>query len=196
VEAVRPGLWEWSARHPDWTPDQGGPGGWGPDVWSYAYDAGETLVLLDPLFPPPEAEQLAEEKETVVLLTCAWHARSASYVGAPVYAPEPGELAATAYGAGESLPGGVEAKEAFYPGEAALWIPAARALMVGESLLGWGNGGVRTPPDTWLPEGVTREDFKTRLHPLLELPIELLLLAHGPPIVDRAHGRLSRTLAR
>jgi glyoxylase-like metal-dependent hydrolase (beta-lactamase superfamily II) len=164
-------------------------------VWSYAYDAGDTLVLLDPLFPPPEAEELAEEKDTVVLLTCAWHARSASYVRAPVYAPEPGELAATAYGVGDSLPGGLVAREAFYPGEASLWIPAARALMVGESLLGWANGRVRTPPDTWLPEGMTREDFKARLHPLLELPIEFLLLAHGPPIVDRARGRLSRTLA-
>jgi hypothetical protein len=200
VKQLRTGLWGWTARHPDWTPEQGGPDGWGPDVQSYAYDAGEQLVLLDPLSPPPEVERLAEGKDVVVLLTCMWHARSAPELverfGADVYAPQERhpdrELAATAYAPGDALPGGVEAKAALFPDEAILWIPAARALMVGESLLG--DGALRTPPDAWLGER-TQDDVKRALSPLLELPVELLLLGHGEPLAENARERLRAVLA-
>jgi hypothetical protein len=47
VEELRRCLWTWTAPHPDWTPKDGGPDGWERDACSYAYDARESLALLD-----------------------------------------------------------------------------------------------------------------------------------------------------
>jgi hypothetical protein len=40
-------------------------------------------------------------------------------------------------------------------------------------------------PNEWLREGVTREQVADGLRPLLDLPVELVLPAHGRP-TDRA----------
>ena len=60
VETIRPGLWRWTAPHPDWTEKEGGPGGWERDVASFYYEAPGHVVLLDPQAPPdgtPDAER-------------------------------------------------------------------------------------------------------------------------------------------
>jgi hypothetical protein len=51
------------------------------------------------------------------------------------------------------------------------------------------------PPDAFLA-GRTAEIVLTAewLHPLLELPVELLLPTHGDPIVEDAHAHLERAL--
>lgn len=69
---LRPGLWTWSALHPAWTPEDGGPEGWEQEVRSYALDAGDSLVLFDPLVSVPDAEELAAGRPVVVILTCRW----------------------------------------------------------------------------------------------------------------------------
>jgi hypothetical protein len=51
MRELQTGVWHWQARHPDWTPEESGPAGWGPDVSSYAIDTGERLLLFDPLAP-------------------------------------------------------------------------------------------------------------------------------------------------
>jgi glyoxylase-like metal-dependent hydrolase (beta-lactamase superfamily II) len=167
-------------------------------VRSYGYDAGDTLVLIDPQSPPAHADELAAGKDVFVLLTCGWHGRSASDVvdrlGATVRSPaseeeSPGEP----YRPGDVLPGGVEAKAGLYPGEAVLWIPEHSALAAGD-LLVQRPEGLRAPPDSWLPEGVRRADLATRLEPLLELPVELVLPTHGDPITDRARDALREAL--
>ena len=76
MEELRPGLWTWSAPHPSWTPDEGGPEGWEQEVRSYALDAGDSLVLFDPLVEPEQAARLAGGRPVVVVLTCHWHSRS------------------------------------------------------------------------------------------------------------------------
>jgi hypothetical protein len=70
-----------------------------------------------------------------------------------------------------------------------LWLPAIRAIVTGDSLADFGRGldiqlGSR--------KHVTRDEVAGRLRPLLELPIELVLPAHGEPM-DRA--ALERALA-
>ena len=123
MEELRPGLWTWTAPHPDWTPDQGGADGWERDVRCYAHDAGETPVLLDPLDPPEQLKRRGTEQGTAVILTCPWHQRSArtlvDSVSALVYAPEVFheklEAPAQAFRADETRPGGVEAKLGFCP---------------------------------------------------------------------------------
>lgn len=206
MQQLRHGLWSWTARHPEWTIEQGGPDGWGPDVRSYAFDGGGTLVLFDPLASRTtlgELSVLAADRDVVVYLTYNGHERSSAEIartfGATVYAPEisraPLSVASTPYRVGDSLPGGVVVTTGFYPNEATFWVERPRALVAGDVLLGGGEHGVRTPPDSWLAPGVSSNDVRLGLRPLLELSIELLLLTHGRPITRDAHGRLERALA-
>jgi hypothetical protein len=190
VEEVRPGLWHWTAPHPEWKPAHGGPEGWEEDVSSYAYVADDALVMIDPLAPPPRLEDLRPGLATAVLLTCEWHQRSAADLarrGATVFAPafqiERVDAPATSYDDAASLPGGVESRAVGTPEEAGLWIPGLRALAVGDVFLGRAEG-VRPQPDSWLGKGVTPQAFRAGLRPLLELPVELLLLTHGGPLED------------
>ena len=37
-------------------------------------------------------------------------------------------------------------------------------------------------PVTWLPEGETVADVRERMAPLLELPVEVVLVTHGEPV--------------
>jgi hypothetical protein len=175
VRELRPGLWTWQARHPDWTPDQTS---WGPEVTSYAYDAGEEIVLFDPLTPPDEV--VAGRRLTVVL-TGAWHARDAGELGVDVSSP------------GEPLPAGVEERPAFSEGERIVWIPEHRALVLGDILPGDASGGVHIPAE-WVVAGATLAQEQEALRPLLDLPVELLLPTHGEPVVTDAKSALARAL--
>ena len=58
-----------------------------------------------------------------------------------------------------------------------LWIERARAVVSGDSLADLGPG---LALNEWLRGGVTREQVLQRMRPLLELPVEIVLPAHGP----------------
>ena len=64
------GLWHWTAAHPEWTPEAGGPDGWPQEVSSYAIDTPETFVVVDPVAPPSLLDELAAGRPVTVLLTC------------------------------------------------------------------------------------------------------------------------------
>jgi hypothetical protein len=72
MEEIRPGLWTWTAPHPEWNEQ--------PVVRSYAVERDGGLVLIDPMSPPPEP---VEGRELQVALTCPWHSRSSPELGAP-----------------------------------------------------------------------------------------------------------------
>jgi glyoxylase-like metal-dependent hydrolase (beta-lactamase superfamily II) len=199
VDELAPGFWTWTAPHPDWTPDQGGPEGWERDVRSAALADGDELVLLDPLDPPPAVVELAGGRGVSVVLTCGWHRRSArdlaERLNATVYAPGAGIDAveipgARPYGVGDRLPGGVTAAAAYYPEEVVLWLPGPRALFAGDAFA--------APPlrfqRAWLPPGTTVEEALPRLRPLLDLPVEIVVVGHGEPVRDGAHEALARAL--
>jgi hypothetical protein len=200
-QELRAGLWTWAARHPDWTDSDAGPEGWGPEVRSYAFDAGDALVLFDPLEPPPEILGLAAGRPLEILLTVFWHRRASLELltehGATVRANVAGldqlAIPATPFRLGDTLTGGVEARPGGYDEEAIFWIPAHGALVTGDVLLG--EGGFRVQPESWFAEGLTPETLRDRLRPLLELPVELLLPTHGDPVTDDAHATLERALA-
>jgi hypothetical protein len=191
MQQLRPGLWTWTAAHPAWTEDEGGPQGWDRVVRSYAYDSGPCLVLVDPLAPPSLLEGLVESKDVAVLLTEHCHVRSAAdcveRFGATVHAPKAGvpklSLPARGYEQGETLPGGVVAQLACYAIETIFWIPAERAIVVGDALVG-GELGLHVQPESWHTEDMTPASFRGRLRPLLDLPIELVLLTHGDPVLE------------
>ena len=188
-------MWHWDAPHPDWKPGEE----WDELVSSYAIDDGTRLLLFDPLAAPSEIEELAGGRETAVVLTCPWHARDARTIaerlGATLYAPPPDEgdpnpLDAEVFRAGERLPVGVEAFPGFEPNDLVLWVEGCRAVVAGDTLIDRGNG--LELPEDWLREGVTREEIVGELHPLLDLPVGLVLATHGGP-TDRA--ALERALA-
>ena len=199
IEQIRPRLWRWTATHPDWSPEEGGPDGWEPEVSSHALVEEDALVLIDPLVPADDEEQ--------IVLTGYWHARSSQTIfdrhpGARVWVPESAaekarewvELTDT-FAPGDTLPGGVESKKTDYTTEVSLWIPSQRALAAGDVLLGTPAGGVRVCPDEWLAPGVSPEALRDQLRALLlDLPIELVLLAHGTPVRENAHAQLEAAL--
>ena len=196
MRELQTGLWHWDAPHPEWRPERG-------RVSSYAVDDGERLLLLDPLAPPSEIEELAAERETAIVLTCPWHERDArslvERLGVPVFVPPPDEgnddvewlrddlerleKEGKVFSAGARLPVGVEVFPGKDPNDLVLWIESRRALVVGDTLVDLGNG--LELPVSWLSEGVTREQALEALRPLLELPVELVLPTHGAP-TDRA----------
>jgi glyoxylase-like metal-dependent hydrolase (beta-lactamase superfamily II) len=192
VRELQPGVWHWEAPHPEWSPSDGGPDGWGPEVSSYAIDDGERLLLIDPLAPPSLVDEFAAGRRPVIVLTCPGHERDARSVveqlGAPVFVPPPDEgkkdpIGGTVFSAGERLPVGVEAFPGIAPNDLVLWVESRRALVFGDTLVDRGRG--LELPVTWLPKGMTRAQGLETLRPLLELPVELVLPTHGAP-ADRA----------
>jgi glyoxylase-like metal-dependent hydrolase (beta-lactamase superfamily II) len=190
VRELQSGVWHWEAQHPEWKPGEG----WDRDeVSSYAIDAGERLLLFDPLAVPSQIEELAGGRESAIVLTCPWHRRDAQDLAerldAPLYVPppdpgDPSPVEGHVFSAGDRLPVGVEA----FPGreepnDLMLWVESRRTLVAGDTLIDRGQG-VEFPVD-WAPEGVPPEQILEGLRPLLELPVELVLLTHGGP-ADRA----------
>ena len=132
MRELRPGLWRWTARHPDWTPDDGGAEGWGPDVGCVYYEVPDAIVLVDPLVPRGEhrarfLDALDRDvhragRPVAVLLTTFWHERSAAelrarYPGSAVWAHELSvhriDVEVTnPFRLGVPLPGSIEAHDA------------------------------------------------------------------------------------
>jgi hypothetical protein len=207
VRELQSGLWHWQAPHPGWTPDDR----WPQEVSSYAIDNGERLLLFDPLAVPDELLELAADREPVIVLTAPWHERDAQALverlDAAVFAPPPdtaqdlidkyGITAEQAgngspdlewlrsgggnahwYAAGDRLPIGIEAYAGREHNDLVLWIESVRGIIAGDTLADFGNGlGL----NEWLRGNATSEQVVEGLRPLLALPVELVLPAHGAP---------------
>ena len=179
------GLWRWTALHPDWK--QGYD--WDEEVACVYYEAADATVLIDPLVPA-ERELFFEALDrdvarrgllVEILLTVPWHERSA------------GELEER-YGARRGgSPSGVVALPFPLVEETMFWLPDHSALVTGDSLMGDGRGGITVCPDTWL-EGDTPALLRGELRSLLDLPIELVLLSHGEPVLADGHAALEQAL--
>jgi glyoxylase-like metal-dependent hydrolase (beta-lactamase superfamily II) len=90
------------------------------------------------------------------------------------------------------LPGGSVAFETARAGEVVYWLPSERAVVVGDVLLGAGakpratDEPLRLCPERWLG-AKTHDELRASLRPLLELPVEQVLVSHGEPVL--ADGR-------
>ena len=185
VSELAAGLWRWTARHPDWKEGSD----WEQDVGCVYYEAPGATVLIDPLVPA-ERERFFEaldrdverrELPVVILLTCAWHERSS------------GELTERYGAATDGFVEGVVALPFQIADETMYWLPDHRSLVTGDSLMGDGGGGITVCPDTWL-EGDAPALLRRDLRPLLDLPIELVLVSHGEPVLERGHAAIERAL--
>jgi glyoxylase-like metal-dependent hydrolase (beta-lactamase superfamily II) len=92
--------------------------------------------------------------------------------------------------AGDRLPVGIEAFQGREHNDLVLWIESHRAVVAGDSLADFGDGIAIQPG--WLRKGVTREQVAEGLRPLLSLPVEVVLPAHGAPT---DHAALERALS-
>ena len=161
---------------------------WQEDVGCVAVESDDGLLFFDPLDPPAD---LAPPAHTFV--TVFFHARDA---GGRVWAPSPlvrrlrnrGVEVTDPFEPGDPLPGGVECFATAREGEVVYWVPAERALVVGDVLLGAGakpratGEPLRLCPERWLGKGVTHDDLRASLRPVLELPVEQVLVSHGEPV--------------
>jgi hypothetical protein len=195
IETLRPGLHGWTAMHPDAEahPTPGSPADWGPAVGSVAYEAEDALLLVDPLVPDDgwdALDALVERhgQRVAVITTLQFHRRSRDVVAQ--------RYGASTSRAKETLPTGIETIRIDGAGETMVWLPAPRALVPGDRILGDDAGGLRLCPESWLrylPSGMTRAQLREKLRPLLDLPVELVLVSHGEPVLDR--GREALVLA-
>jgi len=166
--------------------------------------------------PPEEAERFwrALDRDVArgggdvhVLTTVFWHTRSAAAMveryGARVWAPTRGKQAilrragvvTDAFRPEDPLPGGLQAFRTAREAEVVFWIPAHRALVPGDALLGAEGGGVRLCPASWLPGGTSVAELAESLRPLLALPVERILVSHGEPVLEDAHAALAAALS-
>jgi glyoxylase-like metal-dependent hydrolase (beta-lactamase superfamily II) len=150
-----------------------------PDVGCVYYEAPDAVVLIDPLLPAgEEAEFLAYLDRDVqrlglpvsILLTAGWHERSA-----PILRER--------YQATDGVPASVER----YPIEGsaeeqlAYFIRPHRALVVAEIFVGDGRGGLALSPSPALED---RHALNRSLRPIAELPVDLVLVSHGEPVLS------------
>jgi glyoxylase-like metal-dependent hydrolase (beta-lactamase superfamily II) len=174
----------------------------------------DVFVLIDPQAPAegPDRERFWEAVDRdvehhgapAVVLTVPWHARSTPaiverYDGASVWVHErvaheaEGFEPTYAFAVGDELPAGMRAFESGWAGEVELWLSDHGALVTGDVILG-GPDGLRLLPDSWLVEGLSKADLRAALAPLLKLPVELVLPAHGAPVLNDGLAALRRAL--
>jgi glyoxylase-like metal-dependent hydrolase (beta-lactamase superfamily II) len=206
VLEIAPGLWRWTGWHEEWK----------QDVGSVSCETADGVVLVDPIVPPEDAvrfwaaldRDVAASGGTVhVLVTVFWHARSTREIverySARVWAPARGKQAIArragavtdAFAPGDALPGGVEAFGTIRAAEVVYWLPEHGALVPGDVLLSDGEGGIRLCPQSWLPQSKTQAQLADSLRPLLDLPVERVLLSHGEPVLSNARAALEAALA-
>jgi glyoxylase-like metal-dependent hydrolase (beta-lactamase superfamily II) len=212
VRELSPGLWHWTASHPGWEPTE--PWDQNVSSYAIE-EGGRLLLFDPLGVPPEIEALAADRESAIVLTAPWHERDSQSLVerlGVPVYTPSPdtaedllrvydftapegwvsedvrwlveGEAGeAHWYAAGDRLPVGVEAFPGHKHNDLVLWVESHRAVVAGDTLADFGDGPQINP--RLLRGGVTREQVADGLRPLLALPVEHLLEAHGGPF-DRA----------
>ena len=198
VGELAPGLWSWTARHPEWRTGQS----WDPVVRCFYVEAEDATLVVDPLVPDDEPERFwsaldrdveRRRRPVALLLTQAAHARSAGEVatrygadvwghegarekvgGAPFRRLEPGGDAPGARVLDfEQDPGG-SGTPLYFPSHRAVAVGDVFIAIDGELRYWWGHG---THDDAWF-----RERLVPSIRRWLELPIEHVLVAHGAQV--------------
>jgi hypothetical protein len=194
MEELAPGLRRWTSWHAHWQ----------EQVGSLAVETADGLVLIDPLAPPRELSEPAH-----VCYTVYWHARSgaelrSAQVWGPARSTQPlrnrGIEVTDVAGPDVELPGGIRAFRTARAAEVVYWVPEHRAVVAGDVLLGAGAKPRPTPdplrlcPERWLGKA-THADLRESLRPLLELPVERVLVSHGRPVLAGGKRALARVLS-
>jgi glyoxylase-like metal-dependent hydrolase (beta-lactamase superfamily II) len=190
---IAPGVWHWTARRESI----------GSEVSSYCLES--ERVVIDPMIPPTGLEWFDQHgRPEHAVLTNRHHDRDAwrlqEAFGCAVHCIENGVHELEGRGRvepfrfGEELPGEIIVHEvdAICPDETALFIPRHRALACADGVVRWRSGEeLQFVPDYLMDEPErTKEGLRDAYRRLLELDFDLLLLAHGEPVVDGAREAL------
>src|SRR5919198_1228513 len=196
---VAPGLWIWRLEHPAWTPETD----WPPHVTSTCVESRGEVAVLDPLAPRDNAEEiwarLDARPPTLAVVLKPDHVRDVDLFvrryAARAFGPalfwrhDIPETELEPIEPGRELPGGlVTLYEGRGRNETPLWLPEQRALVFADAL---------TAPESELlvwASPAHEEAVLPALRALLELPFELVIVAHGEPVHDRAE--FERALGR
>lgn len=192
MREISPGLWHWTARHEHI----------GAEVSSYYLES--ERVVLDPMLPPDGLEWFEQHGAPEhVLMTNRHHDRHAwdlqeafgcavHCIRNGVYEIE-GRGRVEAFDFGDELPGGatVYRVDAICPDETALHIPAHRALACADGVVHYGGELGFVPEQLMDDPEQTKRGLREAYGRLLELDFDVLLLAHGTPVVGDAKKALA-----
>lgn len=175
-----PGAWMWSA----WQPDRG------MNFNSYAFERGDGLVAVDPLPLDDASLEVLAQKGGVhtIAITNRDHVR-----GAAALRERFGSRIVDSFAEGDEVfPGAyaIEIPHGKAP-EFALHLPAAKAAVVGDALLGAPAGALSLLPDEKL-EDARRLAFTLRR--LWALKLDTLLLCDGQPLFSGADEAIATLL--
>ena len=196
MQELADGLWRWTGRHAEWH-----PGEWGAEVASFALDAGDVLLLVDPLVPDEDFLDELVSGPVAILITIPYHTRSAELLseryGAKIYGhPAVAKrLDKTVEPIDGELPGGARAFKIPRRYEMPIHLPSHEALAFGDALVTTPDGELRmwsTDPDR---ERWYRDTFAPTLAPLRELPLQRILVTHGEPVLRDGSAALEAALS-
>jgi hypothetical protein len=164
-------------------------------VGSVLYEQPDVVTLIDPLLPSVGREDFlrwldgrVDGRPVSILTTIHWHRRDREEL-AERYRPN-------ATRAWNAIPAGVKPRPLRGAGETLFWLPAVSTLVAGDRLIVVSGVGLRLCPQSWL-EGVhvNRPGLAAVLGPLLELPIERVLVSHGEPVLHDGRAALAHAIA-
>jgi len=182
MDEIMPGILHWQVKHPNI----------GIDVSSYLLtDSG---TALDPILPEGEGPDWLGHEVQRAVLTVRHHRRSAPDLGVPIFAHRAGlhefegeDLDITGFEAGDELAPGIRVLPfgRICPDDTVLHIALGPGVLAfGDGIINY--GGLTHPPDQYLgddPEAV-KADIVAGLVPLLDEDFDVLLFAHGEPILS------------
>lgn len=206
ADQILPGLWRFEAIHPEWTEGPEGEDGWDPLVAWFALASNSGLIVIDPLIDDwPALDRLVEDAGAFagVIRTIHWHQRSVGEVtqrhGVQVWAqPDPDGEPRPPYdhpvSDGDELFGELRATAMERGDEIALWLPGQKALLFGDAMLRRSSGELRMCPPSWQqpPGGPAR--LREILLRLTALPVEHVLVMHGPLVLGDGADALASAL--
>ena len=194
---IAPGLVRWTAPHPEWRAGAapGSPADWEQMVGSVLYELPDAVALIDPLLPADGREPFLrwldrriDGRAVSILTTIRWHRRDRAELAA--------RYRSTTSRAWNAIPAGIRPLPLRGAGETPFWLPAVATLVCGDRLIGAPGGGLRLCPESWLrEERVDRAGLAELLWPLIELPIERVLVSHGAPVLHDGRAAVARAVA-
>jgi glyoxylase-like metal-dependent hydrolase (beta-lactamase superfamily II) len=202
---ISDGLWQFEALHPEWTEQEGDEEGWEQSVAWWAVAASSGLILVDPLVDDWDAvDRLVAAGGGLagVVRTCHWHQRSIAEIvsryGVEVWArPDPDDRRRYAFDQAvgdrdEPFDGRVRVIDVERADEVALWLPGQRALLFGDAMIRTRAGELTVCPDSWTQPAGGPARLRSLLAALTDLPVEHVLVSHGPLVLGDGLGALRR----
>ena len=193
MRQIGPGLWHWTAKHDRI----------GVEVSSYYLE--RERVLLDPMLPEEGLGWFKEHGAPEhILMTNRHHDRQAwdyqEAFGCTVHCIRnglyevEGRGAVEAFDFGDTLPGNAVVHEisVICPDETALHLPDHGALACADGVIHYG-GELGFVPEQYMDDPTnTKPGLRQAYQGLLELDFDVLLVAHGQPVVGGGKDALRR----